>query len=177
MELERTRSPGYTCLVFESPSGFIFSDVEVMYRPMLGASPIFTQFSPAGSSVIYASMGRGDPPRSIRTRSENLRCSQAVIQIGRLHLGNSVSWETAGLLMVGCLARRRKTLVMVPLSLSHIQTFSITHSPTAIGLNPSRKTRSKTKLDMAMHCLPYLPRRQRKLACHQFGFLTSQMFT
>lgn len=95
MELERTKSPGYTCLVFESPSGLIFSEVEVMYRPMLGASPIFTQFRPAGSSVIYASMGRGDPPRSIRTRSENLRCSQAVIRDKKLHLGNSVSWETA----------------------------------------------------------------------------------
>ena len=80
MELERTRSPGYTCLVFESPSGLIFSEVEVMYRPMLGASPIFTQFSPAGSSVIYVSIGRGDPPRSIRTRSENLRCSQGSVK-------------------------------------------------------------------------------------------------
>lgn len=112
IELERTRSPGYTCLVFESPSGLIFSDVEVMYRPMLGASPIFTQFSPAGSSVIYASMGRGDPPRSIRTRSENLRCSQAVIRDKKLHLGNSVSWVKS---LKSILKRTGQTYHLLPL--------------------------------------------------------------
>ena len=80
IEFDKTRSPGYTWRVFARPSGFIFSVVWVIYRPSSGASPIFTQLSPQGSSVMYRSIGRGEPPLSISTSSESLRCSQGSVK-------------------------------------------------------------------------------------------------
>lgn len=107
MEFDKTRSPGQTRLVLDKPSGRIRSSVEVMYLPISGASPIFTQFSPFGSSVMNASIGLGEPPRSIRASSLNLRCSQSLASACWIdtklehedagggdsrQLGNSVGW-------------------------------------------------------------------------------------
>ncbi len=81
IELDRIKSPGCTCRVLLRPSGFIFSEVLLIYRPSEGASPILTQFKPLVSSVMYSSIGRGEPPRSITTSSPNLRCSQAGVPL------------------------------------------------------------------------------------------------
>ncbi len=63
--------------------------------PNCGASPILTQFNPSSPSVIKASIGLGEPPRSINTVSQNLRCSQVFVKFTKSHknIFNHNVWE------------------------------------------------------------------------------------
>ena len=63
IELVNKKSPGYTFLLFLSPSGLIFSFVCTIYFPSLATSPILIQFMPSSASVKNAFIGLGDPPR------------------------------------------------------------------------------------------------------------------
>ena len=71
IELDSIKSPIWTLRENFSPSGIIFSFVQVIYRESADTSPILTQFIPSSPLVIYFSIGLGEPPSWINTQSPN----------------------------------------------------------------------------------------------------------
>src|SRR5574344_1639230 len=69
IELLIIKSPGKTMRDLLTPSGVIFSFVDVIYFEPIGASPILIQFTPSLFSVKKLEIGLGDPPRSISIMS------------------------------------------------------------------------------------------------------------
>lgn len=69
IEFESIKSPGLTTRVLANAAGTTFSCVLVTNFDSLSMSPIFNQLRPSASLVMYSSIGRGDPPRTIVAKS------------------------------------------------------------------------------------------------------------